>query len=110
MSEAHASDRRRTGCVGLRTAGQPEVTGEQSGRGSSDPSRRCVSIGAAGPGGLPQMCRPSAACGPEAEMGMFEPLGRTQAEKSTGTGRRIHVAWAFVLVAAVVVIALAIIA
>ncbi len=37
---------------------------------------------------------------------MFEPLGRTEVEKRTGTGRDMRIIWAIVFVCAVVLVAI----
>ena len=41
---------------------------------------------------------------------MFEPLGKTEAEKSTGTGRDMRYIWALVVVGAAVLFTVAFIA
>ena len=40
---------------------------------------------------------------------MFEPLGKTEAEKSTGTGRDMKFIWALVVAGAVVLITAALV-
>ncbi len=37
---------------------------------------------------------------------MFEPLGKTETEKGTGTGRDMRVIWAIVFICAVVLVAI----